>query len=67
MEGFIIFDFEDRYQAARAEMIKWLDSGQLRLIENIVDGNVGDYPNVLHRLYEGVNVGKMLLRLPAAN
>lgn len=67
MEGFIIFDYEDRYQAARAKMIEWVESGELKLIENIVDGEVGDYPNVLHSLYEGANVGKMLLRLPAAN
>jgi NADPH-dependent curcumin reductase CurA len=67
MEGFIIFDYEDRYQAARVEMIEWVKRGELKLVENIVDGAVGDYPNVLHRLYEGANVGKMLLRLSAAN
>ena len=48
-------------------MIEWLKRGDLKLVENMVDGEVGDYPNVLHRLYEGANVGKMLLRLPAAN
>ena len=67
MEGFIIFDYEDRYQAARVEMIEWVKRGELKLVENTVDGGVGDYPNVLHRLYGGGNVGKMLLRLPAAN
>lgn len=67
MEGFIIFDYEDRYHAARTEMIEWLKRGELKLVENIVNGEIGDYPNVLHRLYEGDNVGKMLLRLPGAH
>ncbi|MDA0338946.1 MAG: NADP-dependent oxidoreductase, partial [Proteobacteria bacterium] len=66
MEGFIIFDFEDRYEEARWEMAGWLKEGKLKLRENIVDGTIGDYPSVLHRLYEGENVGKMMMRLPAA-
>ncbi len=66
MEGFIIFDYADRYEAARTEMAGWLKDGSLKLRENIVDGTVEDYPNVLHRLYQGENTGKMLMRLPAA-
>lgn len=65
MEGFIIFDYEDRYAEARKEMIGWLKTGQLKLRENILDGGVADYPGILHRLYEGENIGKMMLRLPA--
>ena len=66
MEGFIIYDYEDQYEVARREMAGWIRDGSLKLKENIVDGDVGDYPSVLHRLYEGENVGKMMLRLPVA-
>ena len=66
MEGFIIFDYEDRYEQARADMIEWMQQGRLRFKDNIVDGEVSDYLDTLHRLYEGQNIGKMMLRLPAA-
>jgi NADPH-dependent curcumin reductase CurA len=66
MEGFIIFDYEDRYAEARQEMIGWLNAGKLKFRENIRDGGVADYPSILHQLYEGENIGKMMLRLPAA-
>jgi NADPH-dependent curcumin reductase CurA len=66
MEGFIIFDYEDRYSEAREEMIGWMKTGQLKFRENIIDGEVADYPRILHRLYEGENIGKMMLRLPTA-
>jgi hypothetical protein len=63
MEGFIIFDYEDRYDAARREMAGWVKEGRLRFRENIVDGAITDYPSVLHRLYEGENIGKMIMRV----
>ena len=67
MEGFIIFDYADQYEAARKEMAGWMKEGKLKFRENIVDGAVADYPDVLHHLYEGQNTGKMLMRLPGAS
>jgi NADPH-dependent curcumin reductase CurA len=66
MEGFIIFDYADQYQAAREEMAGWIKDGKLILKENFVDGQVGDFPAVMRQLYDGQNIGKMLLRLPGA-
>ncbi len=66
MEGFIIFDYADRYDAARREMAGWLKEGRLHFRENIVEGSIADYTSVLHRLYEGENLGKMIMKLPAA-
>ncbi|MEN3974297.1 NADP-dependent oxidoreductase [Emcibacter sp. SYSU 3D8] len=63
MEGFIIFDYVDRYDAARREMAGWMKQGLLGFRENIVEGTVTDYPTVLHRLYQGENVGKMVMRV----
>jgi len=66
MQGFVIFDYTDRYGEARKRMTRWMAQGDLRLAEHIVDGNVDDFPAVFHQLYEGQNKGKMLVRLPPA-
>jgi NADPH-dependent curcumin reductase CurA len=63
MEGFIIFDFENRYAAARQEMAGWMKEGRLRCRENIIDGTIADYPSVLHRLYQGESIGKTVMRV----
>ena len=67
MEGFVIFDYADQYQRAREEMAGWIRDGKLVLKENIVDGDVGDFPRVMRDLYDGSNIGKMLIRLPGAS
>jgi NADPH-dependent curcumin reductase CurA len=66
MEGFIIFDYADRYDAARREMAGWRKEGRLRFLENVVEGSIADYASVLHRLYGGENLGKMIMKLTAA-
>jgi hypothetical protein len=63
MEGFIIFDYESRYAAARREMASWMKEGRLRFRENIIDGAIADYPSVLHRLYQGESIGKTVMRV----
>ncbi|MCZ6711838.1 MAG: NADP-dependent oxidoreductase [Gammaproteobacteria bacterium] len=66
MQGFVIFDYADRYAEARARLAKWIQAGQLKLAEHVIDGDIGDFPDVFRQLYEGHNKGKMLIRLPAA-
>ncbi len=65
MQGFVIFDYADRYAEARRRMAHWVASGDLRLVEHIVDGEVDTFPVAFRQLYEGENRGKMLVRLPA--
>jgi hypothetical protein len=62
MEGFIVLDHRDRYPAARADMLGWLDSGALKVAEDIVEG-LEHAPATLRRLFEGKNLGKQLLRV----
>jgi NADPH-dependent curcumin reductase CurA len=57
MEGFIIFDDEDRYAEAWGKMIGWMKSGQLKFRKSILDGEVAGYPSILYRLYGGENIG----------
>ncbi len=66
MQGFVVFDYADRYAEARARMSRWIKNGDLVLAEHAIDGEVGDFPTAFQRLYEGANRGKMLVRLPAA-
>ena len=67
MQGFVIFDYADRYAEARSRMARWIQNGDLKLVEHVIDGDVGDFPLAFEKLYRGANRGKMLLRLPAAS
>ena len=63
MEGFLVFDYADRYPQAAAEMAGWLRDGRLRSEEDVVRGGVGDFGEVLLRLFRGDNTGKLILQL----
>ncbi len=61
MEGFIVFDFADRYPEAMAAMGAWLAAGKLKSKEQIEDG-IENFPAVLLKLFDGGNFGKLILR-----
>jgi NADPH-dependent curcumin reductase CurA len=63
MEGFIVFDYADRYARAGEEIAGWLAEGRLRSREDVVTGSVDDFPRTLLRLFRGQNVGKLVLRI----
>jgi hypothetical protein len=63
MTGMVIFDYEDRYPQAMAELAGWLRAGQLVAREHVVHGGVADFPEVLLMLFDGVNTGKLVLAL----
>jgi NADPH-dependent curcumin reductase CurA len=63
MTGFVIFDYGDRYAEGVAQLARWRDSGELRSREDVVEGDVTDFPDVLLRLFEGANTGKLVLAL----
>ncbi len=65
MEGFIVFDYADRYGEAVAEMAGWLRDGSLRSCEDVVTGSVTDFPEVFLRLFRGENIGKLILQIAA--
>ena len=62
MEGFLLSDYQDRFPHARAELSGWLDSGLLTVEESVVDG-LEHAPAGLQRLFDGGNLGKLLLRV----
>lgn len=63
MTGFVIFDYADRYAEGVAQLASWLRSGELRSREQIIHGDVSDFPDVLLGLFRGDNTGKLILAL----
>jgi NADPH-dependent curcumin reductase len=61
MTGFVIFDYFNRYPEGIAQLAKWLNTGQLKSHEQIEDGHVDDFPEVLLKLFNGANTGKLIL------
>jgi NADPH-dependent curcumin reductase CurA len=63
MTGMLVFDYQDQYPRARAELAGWLRDGQLVAREHIVHGSVSDFPAALLMLFAGENTGKLILAL----
>ena len=63
MEGFVVLDYADRYAEAGTALAGWLGEGRLRSREDVVDGSVDDFGDVLLRLFRGENTGKLVLRI----
>jgi NADPH-dependent curcumin reductase CurA len=66
MQGFLIWDYEHRYEEAVARLAAWVRDGRLRYREEILDG-IEEAPGSIARLYRGENDGKLLVRLNHAH
>lgn len=62
MEGFIIFDFKDRFSEARQQLGEWMAQGAIKARETIVRGGLLVAEKALLGLYEGTNSGKSTCR-----
>jgi hypothetical protein len=62
VQGFIVFDFAERYAAARADLAQWLAEGKLRHHETVADG-LRAAPAAFIGMLRGANLGKQLVRL----
>jgi NADPH-dependent curcumin reductase CurA len=63
MQGLIVFDWAQRYPEAIAALGQWHAEGKLTLREDVRDGGIDAFPDVLNLLYTGGNFGKLVLRL----
>ena len=63
MQGLIVFDWAKRYPEAIAALGAWHAEGKLKLREDVRDGGIDAYPDVLNLLYTGGNFGKLVLRI----
>ena len=62
MQGFLIFDHVARYPAALKQLGEWIASGQLRYLEDVLEG-LEQAPDSIAGLYRGDNLGKRLIRI----
>jgi len=62
MEGFIVMDFAEHDAQAEADLTEWASSGQLKVIEDIVEG-LENAPAALIGLLNGENRGKRMVRV----
>lgn len=60
--GFVIFDFQHRYEEAVTQLAAWIREGRLAYREDILDG-IEACPDSIAGLYRGENLGKRLIRL----
>ncbi len=62
IEGFIVTDYGHRFREAFGPLAQWMAEGRLRYRTDIVDG-LEHAPVAVNRLFEGSNVGKLLVRV----
>ena len=62
IRGFIVHDFADQAAIFRKEMQAWIQQGQIRYKEDIVEG-LAQAPDAFIGLLKGRNFGKLLVRL----
>jgi NADPH-dependent curcumin reductase len=64
IQGFLVFDYQHRYEEAVSRLADWVRAGSLRYREDILDG-LESCPDAIAGLYRGENLGKRLIRLSA--
>ena len=62
MQGFVVYDYEDRNDEAIARLGQLIRDGKLHYRENIVDG-LENAPQAFIDLFDGKSFGKQLVRL----
>ncbi len=62
LKGFIIHDFESRFDEALQQLTAWLKERKLKYSEHIVEG-LENAPKAFLGLFKGENIGKQLVKL----
>jgi hypothetical protein len=63
MQGLIVFDWSARSAEGVAQLAQWYREGKLKLREDVREGGIDAYPDVLNLLYTGGNFGKLVLNV----
>ncbi len=63
VQGFIVFDFIDKYPEAYEKLGSWHKEGKLTFKEDVREGGLEAFPDVLKMLYTGENFGKLILKV----
>ncbi len=62
IEGFLVFNFANDHEIARARLAKWVQAGKLKYREDVVEG-FENAPQAFIGLLNGANFGKMLVKV----
>jgi NADPH-dependent curcumin reductase CurA len=62
LEGFLVFQYSDRYAEGLRKLGEWLKQGRLKYRESIVDG-LENAPRAFIEMLRGANTGKQLVRV----
>ena len=63
MQGFLVFDYVNKYGDALREMAGWRADGSLKTREEIVEGSIEDFHPTLMKLFRSENTGKLVLEI----
>ena len=64
VEGFLVFQFADRYAEGLRQMTHWLEEGKLKYREEFTEG-IESAPQAFIGMLNGKNTGKQLVRVAA--
>jgi len=64
-EGFLVFQFADRFEEGIRQMAQWLKEGKLKYRENIIEG-LENAPRAFIGMLKGENIGKQLVKVADA-
>lgn len=62
MQGFVVFDFEDSFDAAKQQIAQWYRAGKIHYRETLIDGFT-KLPDAFIGLFTGDNIGKQLVKV----
>jgi NADPH-dependent curcumin reductase CurA len=62
MEGFVVFDYAERYAEGMKALAGWTIEGKLKAREDVVDG-LDTFPDTLLKLFRGENFGKLVIKV----
>jgi hypothetical protein len=64
-EGFLVFQFADRFEEGIRQMAQWLKEGKLKYRESIIEG-LENAPRAFIGMLKGENIGKQLVKVATA-
>jgi NADPH2:quinone reductase len=66
VEGFLVNDFQARFEAATRQLAAWVNDGTIEYRETVTEG-LENAPDAFLGLFEGDNIGKQLVAIDAAD
>lgn len=63
VQGLIVLDWASRFPEAIAQLGQWHQEGKLKIREDVREGGLDAFPEVLNLLYTGGNMGKLVLKV----